>query len=186
MLLLVERMENTLPDDDDTANFVAAPESSYAMMEGDAAMPTVELTRMLTAVVTRTGGFAIFVSNTVMTPTVRALASLFVSALMIRLKTGFVAYTSILGVATVSAPLHASSANALPVFPPAIAYVTSNDVTVEALSFPTTAPAVEPSGIEKLVDGNVGATRAQENGEPLQVPAGQRKVAMTATIDTEE
>lgn len=171
MLLPVDRMEKVLPDEDDTAKFVAAPESSYATMAGDAAMPTVELTRILTAVVTRTGGFATLVSDTVTTPTVSALASLFVSALMTRLKTGFVAYTSTLGVATVSAPLHASSAKALPVLPPAIAYVTSNDVTVDAFSFPTTAPAAEPSGIEKLAAGKVGATRAHEKGEPLQVPA---------------
>lgn len=82
---------NVLPDEDDTAKFVAAPESSKAVMAGDADIPTVELTRMLTAVVTSTGGFATFVSDTVIKPTVRADASLFVRAFTTRLKTGFAA-----------------------------------------------------------------------------------------------
>lgn len=73
--------------------------------------------------------------------------------------------------ATVSAPLHASSAKALPVLPPAIANVTSKEDTVDAFRCPMKAPAIEPSGTEKFAAGNVGAKSAHENGEPLHTPA---------------
>jgi hypothetical protein len=130
----------------------------------------VASTLILTAVVIKTGGFGILDKRTVTMPAVTAVGSLFVRALTSNVNTGLVAKTSWLGVATASAPEHASRTNAPPVFPDTSTYVTSSFDGVDALSVPATTPGAEPSGIVKLTGGNVGARRTQENVVPLHAP----------------